>query len=584
MKVKYVRSIFYYITILLITYFGYLAYLANSDLVSGRYVLFMDEQITFDGVHNILHPKSFDHWLYSIADGGDHRYGRLLWVSMALTSWLPESAWGDSAQILTGRMTQTFVLFLAFSVLTLTFLKNNLLRILLLFTLMVMPYTEYYLSMPKPEPLQLLLLSLFFLCYTQRSYTFGICWFLLGAAFGMKISILPIMFITFILSCAVYIQNGTQKVLLSEFKIALMSGILGFALVVPIFLVPAGLLLLGLASNFVIKPSLTRVFGQSILTDSISNTFIIIPLFLGYNHIQDAILRWSKFTIFNRSHPVDNSNVDFLAWSDFWLNSWMNTPSYLSLLLLFFLLILLAISLNKMVCDLKFNFARMPAGLLLLVCGLSVNLIIFVSAHRLWGMYLFIGSVLILVGVVALINVFFDHYPEQALLYRFGTAVCALLCYISVMYWYPLHKENIERLSNRTQSPEYIKNLSIYNALQTFVKTHGISADKNPIKIGIDPMLFQPPSDKKYRFIRFWGRYTQWDGSFDILVFGDRFAEATTVAPQSGSAINEKYIEERKKYKTHVIEAGTSCESELCYERVFIFDDQGGEILFKKSS
>lgn len=57
----------------------YYSIAANFDLTAGRFSLFMDERITFDGVKKILHPDGFRSFIGSVV-GGDQRYGRSLWV------------------------------------------------------------------------------------------------------------------------------------------------------------------------------------------------------------------------------------------------------------------------------------------------------------------------------------------------------------------------------------------------------------------------------------------------------------------------------------------------------------------------
>jgi len=62
----------------------------------------MDERITFDGVRNILHPDSLRHFIWSVFDGGDHRYGRSLWNSMAIFSFVPRFEWYEWTECVDG--------------------------------------------------------------------------------------------------------------------------------------------------------------------------------------------------------------------------------------------------------------------------------------------------------------------------------------------------------------------------------------------------------------------------------------------------------------------------------------------------
>ncbi|MCK9799076.1 hypothetical protein M1B34_15510 [Pseudomonas sp. MAFF 302030] len=91
-----------------LVFFIYLATLANIDLADGRFVLFMDERITFDGVTRILHPDGIVNFFESVINGGDHRYGRILWNSIAVFSMVPEKLFGEFGQIFSTRMLQVF--------------------------------------------------------------------------------------------------------------------------------------------------------------------------------------------------------------------------------------------------------------------------------------------------------------------------------------------------------------------------------------------------------------------------------------------------------------------------------------------
>ena len=84
----------------LVMVYLYTSWRANTDLTVGRFALFMDERITFDGVKNILHPAGIQNFFWSILNGGDQRYGRSLWNSLGFISAVPEYIWGDSGQIL----------------------------------------------------------------------------------------------------------------------------------------------------------------------------------------------------------------------------------------------------------------------------------------------------------------------------------------------------------------------------------------------------------------------------------------------------------------------------------------------------
>lgn len=165
---------------------------ANTNLIDGRFQLFFDEQkFSYDGINNIYNSSDFFHFLLNVMDGNNHVYGRILWNISALTSYIPYEIWGYSGQVIATRLTQVFFLFAAYSILVWTFIKNSYLRILSLILLLILPFTAYYASMPKPEPLQLFFLVLFLRYIHLFGFKKSFYWIFLGLAFGTKISLLP---------------------------------------------------------------------------------------------------------------------------------------------------------------------------------------------------------------------------------------------------------------------------------------------------------------------------------------------------------------------------------------------------------
>ena len=152
------QFLFFFIVFTYLVFIG----IANSDLIDGRFSLHVDEQILFDGVRKILNPDSKAQFLYLLIDGSDHRYGRLFWNINAILGYLPENIYGAMGQIYSGRMSSAFFLIISYIIFTITFFKSWFFRLITIITLLAMPYTIYYMSMPKPEPLQLFTLSLFF--------------------------------------------------------------------------------------------------------------------------------------------------------------------------------------------------------------------------------------------------------------------------------------------------------------------------------------------------------------------------------------------------------------------------------------
>lgn len=280
---------------------GYLIFVipANLDLSDGSFCLFMDERITFNGVRNILHPQDFKSFLHAIIDGNDQRYGRSLWNSIALVSFLPERLCGEAGQIIAGRMLQFFLLISSFMMLTFTFVKTWPLRIILFATLMFMPFTDYYMCMPKPEPLQLFFLSLFLYYYKKENLIFSQYWILLGCAFGTKISILPIVFLLFITPLWVHRKRFEDSEFISDFKKSLCFFFFGLGLAVPILLKPILLLMVVLWSinHFQIK---SKMFDLAL--------YVLSALSIIF-YSSENIAPYIRGTFLNTTHGADQNSI-----------------------------------------------------------------------------------------------------------------------------------------------------------------------------------------------------------------------------------------------------------------------------------
>ncbi|MEM7041792.1 MAG: hypothetical protein AAF543_03165, partial [Pseudomonadota bacterium] len=178
-------------TILFATFLG-LAFWSNLDLSGGRYMLFMDELITHDEVRRILESGSLSELVWNII-AFDQRYGRsmfLLTSLIALPSWLVGS---EQAFIIATRMAQALFLGTSYLILSFLLIRSNILRAIAMVTLITLPSTAYYATMPKPEPLQLLFLSIFLWLFVIRQQATGWPWLFLGLAFGAKISVVVLI-------------------------------------------------------------------------------------------------------------------------------------------------------------------------------------------------------------------------------------------------------------------------------------------------------------------------------------------------------------------------------------------------------
>lgn len=227
------------LSITLIVFLSYIylswSYTANSDLTDGRHVLFMDEQITFDGVKKITSSQSPSE-LATAVIGKDQRYGRSTWYLPAFFIQLLGLDETDKSFIISYRMFHSIVMLLAFTLLIVFFLKNPLIQIVTLTTFLTLPFTSYYAHMPKPEAIQLLALTGFlitFFHYKKHLLSFS----LFGFAIGSKVSALP--FFCFLI-LTLYLTNK-DWIKTNKYKVISLTGF-GWLLNVPIILTgPSGI-------------------------------------------------------------------------------------------------------------------------------------------------------------------------------------------------------------------------------------------------------------------------------------------------------------------------------------------------------
>ena len=64
------------------------------NLINYGHELFMDEQIAFYEIKNILHANSFDNFVKAIVFG-DQRYGRIIYYVTSIFLFIPERIFGE---------------------------------------------------------------------------------------------------------------------------------------------------------------------------------------------------------------------------------------------------------------------------------------------------------------------------------------------------------------------------------------------------------------------------------------------------------------------------------------------------------
>jgi hypothetical protein len=367
---------------------------ANLDLTEGRYALHGDERITFDGVRKLLHPGDLLTFIDTVIDGKDtpypHIYGRILWNISAIFAFLPERLWGVSGQIIATRFTHAIIQLLAYGLLVFTLIRFWILRGLALLLLVALPYTAYFATMPKPEPIQLLCLALFLAFSAKNQFRFGYYWVFLGLAFGAKISALTIipLFIAFALLVQTSkfdwvdfpVPENQTWLLKKTFRLGLiLLGIYQFIHAILIFLRNGNTYIIEAISDNIDKIARRSLYVSDLISktpkSSIVYSCIVSILLLGFtlisipyltrylerkslsythSHLKAVglfllgfcvaipaiffrfplgLFQWFFSTFLTRSHESDDKSITIYSWVKYIFSDYLPVPPFL----LFFL-------------------------------------------------------------------------------------------------------------------------------------------------------------------------------------------------------------------------------------------------------
>jgi hypothetical protein len=575
-RLSLIDSIWILGAVILIVGNAYMATAANFDLAIGRFALHMDERITFDGVQRILHPENFKAFWSSVIDGNDHRYGRSLWNSIATASLLPTYFFGDTGQIISSRMLQVLLLTATFLVLAQTFVRNQILKTILLMALFAMPNTEYFMTIPKPEPLQIFFLAVFLFFYKKNDLAFGRHWIFLGLAFGTKISTLPLIIVFTGLSFFLCKHKLYEELQQKQFWTAFSYSLLGLGLAVPILLAPvlAGILAYLLFRWISAKLGLSNKI--TVLATGVTTVFLIIAA-------RKKILLWIQSTFLNTKHGADQEAINFISWTEYFFDSWLIAPKWMGLVLFICAGAFLAYHLGRRLT--KRAWYPFPVGLALVLSGLLLNLAIFASVQRLWGFYLYPGSVLILVGVFSLIDLNMDKTRNEKNLRIFelesflarGTATVVAI--IAIGYWVPHSVDIYKNLSIRTEQPKFKVEVDSYVQIVDIL-TNLSQAQQQKLIVAYDPILFPATSNSNYKLVEFWGPYKNWDSNADVIVFSA--VHTSHGKPCLAGSLNyQACLTERTMYSKYVIDKETVCAQAKCYKRYAELPNKGEILLLE---
>jgi hypothetical protein len=368
----------YHLELLAFVAFVVYAGILNLQFLEGSNVNYTfsghDEYIAVREVYSILNPASFKHFALAVSAGDVMFYGRAMFYTDALLAWLPYKVWGLTGMIYAIRMAHVVYLIAAVLLLGRTFLKQPFSRLLFYLVVLTWYYTAYFVMIPKPEPLQLMVLAAF-LFYAQKSgWNYGRHFILLGIAYGLKFNVLMILPVFF----AAPFFSGTFKI--KTAAVSVLYFISGIIIAVP--------------------------------------SLLLTPLRPVY------LVTYLKSTFGNTSH-YDDTGVPFVDWLNKGLFHWYGGHSItgtLVFLMFLFMVVWLAYRL--------FFKKELNATLIITAMAFCFLMPVMLLTKRLWSHYLWTGSVLMVLAILVFTESAF--LKKRAIQYlKYGFYVCVIIMTIS---------------------------------------------------------------------------------------------------------------------------------------------------------
>ena len=498
----------------------YLSWLANNDLAEGRYSLFMDEWVSFDNIRPILHADHFVDFIKALI-GHDQRYGRTLYYLSAIVAALPEALAGPTGQIIATRMFVTLTLVGALAVLSFGLVRNWLLSLLCFVSLMSLPFVDYFATLPKPEPLQLLFLAIFLVAFFAYQRRVGWPWLFFGLAFGAKISVVVI---------------GPALALIAALARSGEGG----------------------------KADAARSMGYFVL-----GWIASVPVLLKG---VDGIRRYLNGTFLNTGHGADSPDINLIAWLDY-AGRFLSIPKWHTLVFYGLLLTLTGLAavvllrnefkdhqrtgwLDQLASVLR---ADQAAGVLIAACGLIMLASVMLGVHRIWGHYLFPGMALLVTGFFISADRLSRRGPVLASVA--WLAVVGLVTSTPFM----LHNRTLgfERLAQRTSNDVYIRKKAEYDALIGLLVDANARLDRR-VMVFLEPRMFTPDNRKEWRIDSFYGAFRSWDSARDFVILYREHMEPPPLNDRSKTAIEKAAALDG--FRRHTLQEGAMrCAEKPCY-------------------
>ncbi len=585
MKIKSLQiAPFFYFSIPVISWF--LMFIPNHDLILGRWALDMDQQILFDHLKRMYHFDSKEQLFSLIYRGGWPNYGPIFFNINAVVCLLPKIFFGDSGLIFAARMSGAFFIIASLVILTLTFLKNWILRSLCLLVLLNVPSINYLMCNPKPEPIQLFFLSLFFYFFKKNEFSISKpYWIFLGISFGTKIS-------TFLFLIFLPVFSLFYSYLKHSFHTAITKVTLTIFFIFLGLVVSAPFLFTNFFLYFIIFNITKSLFLKNMRENPYLETLLILAL-ITINIISTAILQnhfaftaetynWFVNTFRSTHHPADHQSINFLSWLDYFFRTWLGDSIFLNAFLFtsFFLITLKGFNLFLKNYPLNKNIF---CAFTILFSGIITIFTLFINVKRLWAFYLTPWVICIIIGVFSFFELAYkkNRLTEELKYRTILTSLIPLIFIFSIISamtnWIPYNFIYYKNYSLRTESEFFKKEKLSYLTILDFLET---TSEKRgyPITVAYDSFL--PIPDKNFKFFthRFFEPFEKWDTAYDAIILSDRIKKRVQQNPDPKTYEYNQLLIEKAGYEKHVLIDDSSCAYNNCYKRYKNLEN-GGEIL-----
>ncbi|MEO0818006.1 MAG: hypothetical protein AAFX86_11970 [Pseudomonadota bacterium] len=521
-----------------------LALWANLDASSARHMLFMDELITHDGVQYIYDAESPAHAVKAAMEN-DQRYGRTTFYLSFIASTLGDAFAGEQGRIVANRMAFALTTCAAVCVLSWALLETAFGRLLGVVAGLTVPMASYYATMPKPDPLMVLFLGLYFLAWRRNGHGFGLSMIWLGLCFGAKIAAFPAM----------------------------------------VFLIPM-VIFHARITGYALTPPAIKQSGLSFLAGFLISVPIIVSSF------PKGLSYYLQQTWMNRTHVHDEDGTGILDWiSQLQTSAFFGDgPATFAVLFIFAGLIAaaawLAAGQPKTANSAKLAFeklfrSRYVLPLAATICGAAMLGAIMVSTDRLWLFYLFPGALLVTLGAAAAFErLIIDTQWAPRAIRGAGLTAGSLAFAASALAGAKFLHEDFEAAANRSTTDKFLRHQIVYEAFVREVDAYAQAAGgEERLRVAFNAHFWAPQTTDTVLYYPYYNAFWHWTLELDMVALGpeqmNRMFAADPVQNLPSALEGERLL----PLHTNV---GGPCTLAPCYRQIDTGAEAEGLFLFAR--